>query len=313
MREKNNRETTERQQRDYGLVMRFLWGFLLLSFCAASASAQAGTDVFARARRLVNEGDARAGRALVDSALAAATAGSPAYAEALYWRGVLAEEGEAARTDLLRVAIEFPLSARASDALLRLAQLEFTRGDRMAAQRHLDRLEREHPEAPARAAGRYWTGRLLLEDSKPAEACIALRDARRLAPASDVELLNQIAYYARPCDVVEMDAKLRADSVAADSTRKAAERSAAGQRAADRRAAAAKGKWSVQLASYSNRNEALALVKRLAARGVDARVTPAKPWRVRVGHYQTRAEAAADARKFSTKRSKALVVEAEDR
>lgn len=283
--------------------MRFLRGFFLLAFCAASASAQAGTDVFARARRLVDQGDAKAGRALVDSALAAASAGSPAYAEALYWRGVLAEEGEAARTDLLRVAIEFPLSPRASDALLRLAQLEFTRGDRAAAQRHLERLEREHPGSPARAAGRYWTGRLLLEDSKPADACVALRDARRLTPASDVELLNQIAYYARPCDAIEMDAKARADSVAADSTR----------RAAERLAAAAKGKWSVQLAAYGDRTAALALVKRLTARGVDARVTPTKPWRVRVGHYATRAEAAEEARKFSTKRSKALVVEAEDR
>jgi cell division septation protein DedD len=284
-------------------VIRFVRGFLLLAFCAASAAAQAGTDVFARARRLVDQGDAKAGRALVDSALAAASAGSPAYAEALYWRGVLAEEGEAARTDLLRVAIEFPLSPRAGDALLRLAQLEFTRGDRAAAQRHLDRLEREHPEAPSRAAGRYWTGRLLLEDSKPADACVALRDARRLTPASDVELLNQIAYYARPCDAIELDAKLRADSIIADSTR----------RAAERLAAAAKGKWSVQVAAYSNRTEALALVKRLAAKGVDARVTPTKPWRVRVGHYVTRAEAAAEARKLSTKRSKALVVEAEDR
>ncbi|MDP1890067.1 MAG: SPOR domain-containing protein [Gemmatimonadaceae bacterium] len=283
--------------------MRFLRLLLLLCVGATTVSAQAGTDVFARARRLVNEGDARAGRALVDSALAAATAGSPAYAEALYWRGVLAEEGEAARTDLLRVAIEFPLSPRASDALLRLAQLEFTRGDRAAAQRHLDRLEREHREAPSRAAGRYWTGRLLLEDSKSADACVALRDARRLAPASDVELLNQIAYYARPCDVIEMDAKARADSVTADSTRKAAER----------QAAAAKGRWSVQLAAYSNRTDALALVKRLTARGVDARVTQAKPWRVRVGHYVTRAEAAEQARKLGTARSKALVVEAEDR
>ncbi|MBA4072472.1 MAG: hypothetical protein C0497_11640 [Gemmatimonas sp.] len=260
-------------------------------------------DVFARARRLVNEGDARAGRALVDSALAAATAGSPAYAEALYWRGILSEEGEAARTDLLRVALEFPLSPRASDALLRLAQLEFTRGDRVAAQRYLDRLDREHPGAPSRAAGRYWTGRLLLEDSKAADACVALRDARRLASASDVELINQIAYYARPCDVIEMEARARADSISADSARKAA-----GQRAA-----ASRGKWSVQVVAYSNRTDALALVKRLTARGMDARVTPTKPWRVRVGHYVTRAEAAEAARKLSTKRSKALVVEAEGR
>ncbi len=283
--------------------MRVFRAALILLFCATSAAAQVSTDIFARARRLVNDGDAKAGRALVDSVLAAASAGSPVYADALYWRGVLAEDGEAARTDLLRVAIEFPLSPRASEALLRLAQLEFTRGDRIAAQRHLDRLAREYPEAPSHAAGRYWAGRLLLEDAKPVEACVALRDARRLAATGDVELLNQIAYYARPCDAIEIGAKMRADSAVAGATRKAAEQ----------RAAAAKGKWSVQLAAYSNRSDALAVVKRLEARGVDARVTPTKPWRVRVGYYATRAAAAAAARQFSTTRSKAIVVEAEGR
>jgi cell division septation protein DedD len=273
-------------------------------FGTATAVAQGG-DVFARARRLVNDGNAAAGRAVVDSALAAAPVGSPAYAEALYWRGVLAEEGEGARTDLLRVAIEFPLSPRASEALLRLAQLEFTRGDRVAAQRHLDRLAREHPDAPSRAAGRYWTGRLLLEDSRPLDACVALRDARRLAASGDVELINQIEYYARSCDAVESNAKAVADSVAADSARALVESTPA--------PAAKKGRWSVQLAAYGSREEALALVKKLKKRGHEARVTPEKPWRVRVGHYATRAEAAEVAREFSTKKSRALVVEAEGR
>jgi cell division septation protein DedD len=288
--------------------MRVLRAVLLLLLLSSSAGAQGGTDVFARARRLVNDGDAKAARALVDSALAAAPAGSPAYAEALYWRGVLAEEGEAARTDLLRVAIEFPLSSRASEALLRLAQMEFTRGDRVAAQRHLERLAREHPMASSRAAGRYWMGRLLLEDAKPADACAALRDARRLTAPADVELINQIDYYSRPCDAIEADLKVRADSSAADLARMVADSAA---RVA--RAKATKGKWSVQLAAYGSKSDALALVKRLAARGVDARVTPNKPWRVRTGYYATRAKAAEAAREFSTKKSKAIVVEAEGR
>lgn len=266
--------------------------------------AQGSGDVFARARRLVNDGDARAGRALVDSALSAAAPGSAGYAEALYWRGVLAEDGEAARTDLLRVTIEFPLSPRASDALLRLAQLEFTRGDRPAAARHLDRLAREHPDAPSQAAGRYWMGRLLLEDGKPVDACAALREARRLAPATDIELVNQIAYYARPCDAIVADARARADSIAADSVRRAAD---------EAKAASTKGKWSVQLAAYGDRDDALKLVKKLKARGYDARVTVEKPWRVRIGHYATRAAAAEIADKFSSKKSKALIVEAEGR
>ena len=272
--------------------------------CVSSAVAQTGTDVFARARRLVNDGDAKAGRALVDSALAAAPAGSAGYAEALFWRGVLAEDADAMRTDLLRVAIEFPLSPRASDALLRLGQMEFTRGDRVTAQRYLDRLSRDHPDSPLQAAGRYWAGRILFEDSKPLEACEALRDARRLAAPGDVELINQIDYYSRPCDAIAADAKVRADSVAAaDSAKKTAE----AQRAA------AQGKWSVQVAAYGNKADALALAKRLTKRGFDARVTPEKPWRVRIGHYATRAEAAEIAQQLSTKKSKALVVEAEGR
>lgn len=284
--------------------MNSLRGILLLLFLPLALQAQAGTDVFARARRLVNDGDAKGGRTLVDSALSAAPAGSAAYAEALYWRGVLAEEGEAARTDLLRVAIEFPLSPRASDALLRLAQMEFTRGDRVAAQRHLDRLAREHPEAPARAAGRYWMGRLLLEDGRSADACVALREARKSASAGDVELINQIEYYARPCDAIDLDAKARADSIAADSVKKAAEGA---------NATAAKGKWSVQVAAYGSRDDALALVKKLKKRGFDARVTAEKPWRVRIGHYAVRADAVEVAQRLSSKQSKAAVVEAEGR
>jgi cell division septation protein DedD len=282
-------------------MKRALSVFFLLVCCAASLAAQ-GTDVFARARRLVNDGDAKAGRALVDSALAAAPAGSAAYADALYWRGVLAEAGEQARTDLLRVAIEFPLSPRAGDALLRLAQLEMARGDRVAAQRHLDRLSREHPQSPVRAAGRYWTGRLLLEDARPADACVALRDARRLADPTDIELLNQVDYYARPCEGIEADARARTDSIVADSTRRAAER-----------ASAPKGRWSVQVAAYGSKSDAEALAKRLRARGHEARVTATKPWRVRVGYYATRADAAAAAKELSTRSSRALVVEAEAR
>lgn len=296
--------------------MRALNTFLLLTSVAFPAFAQGAGDPFARARRLVNDGEAKAGRAVVDSMLAAALPNSPAYAEALYWRGVLAEDGELARTDLLRVAIEFPFSPRSSEALLRLAQLEFTRGDRVTALRHLEQLAREHPDAPARAAGRYWTARVLLEDEKPAEACVALREAQRLATAGDVELVNQIDYYIRACGAIDpederrkVEEKVRADSAAADSAAKAK----VGRQAAGGARQSMKGRWSVQVAAYGDKDNALALVRKLKARGVDARVTSDKPWRVRVGHYATRAEAAEVARRLSSPRARAMIVEAEKR
>jgi cell division septation protein DedD len=289
------------------------WVICVFVIAAAPAHAQGAAEVFARARQMVNEGDAKAGRALVDSMVAVAAPNSPAFAEALYWRGVLAEDGDRARTDLLRVAIEFSSSPRASDALLRLAQAEFTRGDRETALRRLDQLAREHPDAPQRAAGRYWAGRILLEDGKPADACTALRDAQKLVASGDVELANQIAFYARPCDAMDADAArvkaealARADSVArADSLKRIAE---SGRRTSE---TAKRGKWSVQVAAYGDRDAATALVKRLKARGFEARVTSEKPWRVRVGHYATRSDAAEAARKLSSKKAKAMVVAAE--
>jgi cell division protein FtsN len=69
----------------------------------------------------------------------------------------------------------------------------------------------------------------------------------------------------------------------------------------------------VQVAAYGNKSEAEALAKRLRARGHDARVTPAKPWRVRVGYYATRTDAAEAAKELSTRSSRAIVVEAEGR
>lgn len=295
--------------------MRFV-KLIFLSFLVLATIAEAqDADVFARARRMVDTGDARAGRALVDSALAAAAPGSAAYAEALYWRGVLAAEGKDARTDFLRVAIEYPLSPRAGDALLRLAQYELTRGDRANAVRYLDRLEREHPMSPVRAAGRYWAGRVLLEAGKTADACGALREARRLAAARDVELINQIDYYARPCVALEADARARADSIAADSIQRVTTRQSDAKKstAAPTTHASTKGRWSVQVAAYGDRESALALVKRLKAKGHEARVTPTKPWRVRVGYYPSRADAVNAARTLSSAKSKAMVVEAEGR
>ncbi|HEU4720333.1 MAG TPA: SPOR domain-containing protein [Gemmatimonadaceae bacterium] len=59
-------------------------------------------------------------------------------------------------------------------------------------------------------------------------------------------------------------------------------------------AAAPRGIWTIQLAAYNTRPDAEALVRRLATRGVKARISgDARPFRVRLDYYQTRQEAAA--------------------
>jgi len=58
------------------------------------------------------------------------------------------------------------------------------------------------------------------------------------------------------------------------------------------RASTPRGIWTIQLAAYTTRSDAEALVRKLAARGVKARISgDAKPFRVRLDYYDTRHEA----------------------
>ena len=60
------------------------------------------------------------------------------------------------------------------------------------------------------------------------------------------------------------------------------------------RASAPRGIWTIQLAAYNTRADAEALVRKLFARGVNARISGvAKPFRVRLDYYDTREDAAA--------------------
>lgn len=165
-----------------------------------SAPPLPATDsIFRRARRLVSEGDGPSGRALVDSLLRAAPEGTPAYGDALFWRGALAEAAADAERDYRRVIVEYPLSPYADDALLSLAELEQARGDRAAAYQHLQRFVREHPASPARARAGLAAARLAFEQHDNSHGCAMIQDARTSVGTSDVELRNQIEYYGSHC------------------------------------------------------------------------------------------------------------------
>src|SRR6476646_9757813 len=165
----------------------------------SSAPLPATDSIFRRARRLVSEGDGAAGRALVDSLLRAAPEGTPAYGDALFWRGTLAETAAVAERDYRRVIVEYPLSPYSDDALLSIAELEQARGDRAAAFQHLQRFVREHPASPARARAGLAAARLAFEQRDNARGCAMIVDARASAGKGDVELRNQIEYFGGHC------------------------------------------------------------------------------------------------------------------
>ena len=165
----------------------------------AATTSDPRDTLFLRARRLVAEGNGAAGRALVDSALAAATVGTTEYATALYWRGALSSTAADAERDYRRVIVEYPFSPHSGDALLALAQLEMARGERDPAIDHLQRFLLQRPNDPERVRAGIWLGRMLLEQNQTAKGCAVLLRTRASLGDAAVETRNQVDYYASRC------------------------------------------------------------------------------------------------------------------
>jgi len=184
----------------------FRWTYLpgaLLSCAATLAIAQTParlTDpVFVRAQGLVSDGNGAAGRALIDSVIAATPPTARLYPEALYWRASLAANAADAESDYKHIVVDYPLAPQAEDALLRLAQLELARGDREGALIHLQRIPRDYPRSKSLARASYWTARVLFEKNDVPGACAANANALAQAGDAEIELRNQIQYQGQRC------------------------------------------------------------------------------------------------------------------
>ena len=174
-------------------------------------------STYARARRLVLDGNGPAGRALIDSLVAGTDPLTRDYANALFWRASLAATAADAERDYRKLIVEHPLSPRAAEALLAIAQLEMSRGDRRGATEHLQRYLLENPSSPDRGRAGLWLARLLIEQGQLLPGCTALAHARLAIPDAAVELRNQAEYYGQRCVGVDTVAK-SAGMVAAGDT-----------------------------------------------------------------------------------------------
>lgn len=236
----------------------------------------------ARARALVDGGDGDAARTLLDSLVGTVPVGTFDFAEALYWRAVLAERIGDAERDWKRLVIDVPLSPRAPDALVRLGELEMLRAHPAEARVYFTRLLRDFPSGVYRAKGLLWLTRSYFEERNTAGGCRAL-DSLRGVEIAEGELRLQSDELQRRCT-----------GTMANSAPVASEKSAASEKpAVSAKPVAGSGRYSVQLAAYDTRADAAAAVQRFTKRDIDARIDgEQKPFRVRVGYYTTRADAA---------------------
>lgn len=267
----------------------------------------ANDSLFRHARRLVSEGHGVAGRTLIDSLLVAADPATPAFGDALYWHGAVAATAAEAERDYRRVIVEYPLAFYSGDALLAIAELEQARGDRAGAMGHLQRFVREHPANPGRGIAALGAARLAFEQRDNTVGCAMLTEARASVAATDVELRNQIDYFSGNCPTEYSAVTTTAVPATSSSATPAASTTAvatAPSASAPVRASAAPRSvaprtvtsYTIQVAAYDTRPDAERLVARLAASGIEARVSgTSKPFRVRLAFYRTRQEATKEA------------------
>jgi len=171
---------------------------------ANAQAAAVDSTPYIQARDMVSNGEVEKGHRLVDSLLKAAAPGSPAYAEGLYWRAAISQSARDAERDYRQVVVDYPLSPRVPDALLRLGQLEAARGDRDAALQHFRRIVLEYPDSPRRAEASYWVANTYLSHNDLQRGCTANADALARVASTNVELKNRIDYQQLRCRNVQL-------------------------------------------------------------------------------------------------------------
>ena len=292
-------------------------GSLSAQMADSTATISTGDSIADRALQLSKEGNAGAARTLLDSALRVATPDDTSYGNRLYWRASLATTGADSARFYSRILIEAPLSPRGEDALVQLATLDETRGDRAGAADLLTRFMLSYPASAQRPHVAVTLVRLLFDDAQVARGCTALGWARNAVPPENVELRNRIEYYAPRCANLSADSAIAADTTSApprdtSSTRRPAvparpvtpPRDTSSTRRptvparpvtpppAVRSAPDSVTIYSLQVAAYDTKPPADRMAKSLVARGIDARVDgTVRPFRVRIGTYATQAEA----------------------
>jgi cell division septation protein DedD len=291
------------------LVAALLFSGTTLAAQDGSVSAAVVRDV-GRARAMVEAGNGADARALLDSLVRAQQPGGNDLAEALYWRATLAERATDAERDWKRLTIESPLSPRAADALVRLGEFETLRGRPAMARPYFDRVVKDFPNTPQRAKSTLWTVRGWFDERNAEQACAAL-STLPAASVPDGELRLQYDELGRRCTPKgALTPKGANTPKSADTPKSANELKGANEPKSANATAEGDARYSVQLAAFDTRAEAEASVKRLVARDIAARVDgDAKPFRVRVGRYKTRAEAVAALAKLKKQGQSGFIAE----
>lgn len=235
--------------------MRRIIAYVLILTAAAAVSANAQTDARLKsAVQLAAEGLPDSATAIVNGLLAITPVSDSLYPEILYTQGSIARTTTEMQRAFQKVAVEYPASHWADDALLRLTQIDFAARNFAGAVRGAEQLRADNPSSPLIPAASYWAARAEFELNKTAEGCAWI--TRGIASAgTDVEAVNRLEFLQGRC----------AGGPGGDSAVTA-------PAAPLQPAAPAAGAWGVQVAAVSSQASANSVLSDLKAMGMTGTV-----------------------------------------
>ena len=238
------------------------------------------------ALRLAQSGQVDSGRAIVRRALATLPPGDSVYPQALLAAAKIAPDAPTVASHLNRIVVEYGASPWADDALLLLTQLYFAQRDPAKTIDAAERLNRDYPDSPLRARASFFAARSYFELKNETRGCELIQQALDGA-GDDVEFKNQVTFYAARCS--------------------AASTTTTTQTAADTSAPTPPGggtrTYAVQVLAVKSAAQVDDMLTQLKVMGFDARVVRDSTglFKVRVGRYATREEAARTQQRLKTR------------
>ncbi|MEX2281983.1 MAG: SPOR domain-containing protein [Gemmatimonadota bacterium] len=229
-------------------------------------------------------------------------------ARALYLTARLTTDAAKAQELYLTIALSFPTTRDAPDALLRVGQSFFASGDAPRAVTYLQRLINDYPSAAARSQGFLWLTRAQIAAGKNTLACTTAGTALKSAQ-NTAEIASLLAAEERSACSGSAPEPPRAavpDPVVrrTEPPRSAPERDTT-------RALKAESRYAIQVAAFRELRSANTIAAQLRRAGHDARVAFVEGSalaRVRVGRFETHAAAVAEVRRLKAAHVDGIVV-----
>ena len=270
---------------------------VLLSVIPPFRHSAAQTDSrLVEALHLAQSGQVDSGRAVVRRVLATLSPTDSVYPQALLTAAKIAPDAPTVARNLNRIVVEYGASPWADDALLLLTQLYFAQRDPAQTVQTAERLNRDYPDSPLRSRANFSAARAYFELKNETRGCELIQQSLDGA-GDDVEFKNQVSFYASRCGTPNTTTATNpsAPPPAPNAPVQTTDTSA--------RIAPAPRAYGVQVLAVKSAAQVDDMLTRLKVMGFDARVVrdSAGFFKVRVGRYATREEAARTQKRLRTR------------